>query len=90
MNMLRAEFIKTNSPALSRHTGLQHAAVTATAAFTAPMIALPAVFGAIDTVAPSHRITVGFIGMGREAMFANIFGFCARQTREAWRSATLS
>jgi myo-inositol 2-dehydrogenase / D-chiro-inositol 1-dehydrogenase len=45
------------------------------AALAAPMIVPASVFGADGAVAPSNRITVGFIGTGRQATFANIPGF---------------
>lgn len=45
------------------------------AALTAPVIVPTSVFGADGTIAPSNRITIGFIGMGRQALAANIPGF---------------
>jgi len=66
--------MKTNSRIWSRRAFLQRtAAVGATLA--APMIVPSSVFGANGAVAPSNRITVGFIGTGRQATYANIPGF---------------
>jgi myo-inositol 2-dehydrogenase / D-chiro-inositol 1-dehydrogenase len=55
----------------SRRRFLQRAPLMAGAAF-APMIVPRSVFGAAGTVAPSNRITIGFIGTGRQTIYANI------------------
>jgi len=60
---------------VSRRAFLQRAAVTAGAAIAAPLIVPSSVLGADGAVAPSNRITVGFIGTGRQCTFANIPGF---------------
>lgn len=64
-----------NRSPLNRRTFLQRAAAGAATAFAAPMIVPSSVFGADGTVAPSNRITVGFIGAGRQCQYANIPGF---------------
>ena len=63
-----------STPALSRRTFLKHAAAGG-AVLAAPMIVPSSVFGAGGAVAPANRITVGFIGTGRQAVYANIPGF---------------
>ncbi|MBI4661603.1 MAG: Gfo/Idh/MocA family oxidoreductase [Verrucomicrobia bacterium] len=63
---------KTN---LSRRTFLQRAAASIATAFTAPTIVPSSALGADGAVAPSNRITVGFVGTGRQATYANIPGF---------------
>jgi myo-inositol 2-dehydrogenase / D-chiro-inositol 1-dehydrogenase len=63
------------SSSFSRRTFLQRTTMVAGAALAAPMIAPSSVFGADGAVAPANRITVGFIGTGRQATFANIPGF---------------
>ena len=60
---------------LSRRTFLQRTASAATAAVVAPMIVPASVLGRDGTVAPSNRIAMGFIGTGRQALYANIPGF---------------
>lgn len=66
--------MKTHSSTLSRRRFLRHAA-GAGALLAAPMIVPSSVFGADGAVAPSNRITIGFIGTGRQATYANIPGF---------------
>lgn len=65
---------------LSRRTFLQRAAG---ATLTAPLIIPSSVFGAAGTVAPSNRITIGFIGTGRQATYANIPGFLREPDAQA-------
>lgn len=60
---------------ISRRGFLRRTAAGAGAAVAAPMIVPSSVFGADGAVAPSNRITVGFIGTGRQATYANIPGF---------------
>ena len=63
-------------PTLPRRTFLKRSVAAAAAtAFTAPMIVPSSVFGADGAVAPSNRITIGFIGTGRQCTYANIPGF---------------
>ncbi len=67
--------MKTISRLFSRRTFLQRAVAGASTVFAAPLIVPSSVFGADGAVAPSNRITVGFIGTGRQATYANIPGF---------------
>lgn len=67
----------------SRRRFLRRTAALAGGAFTAPMLAPGSVFGADGTVAPSNRITVGFIGTGRQATYANIPGFLREPDAQA-------
>jgi len=60
------------TPAFSRRSFLKRAALASTAAIAAPYILPSSVFGAN---APSKRITMAFIGTGRQASMANIPGF---------------
>jgi len=60
---------------LSRRSFLKRTASAATVAVVAPMIVPASVLGRDGTVAPSNRITMGFIGTGRQALYANIPGF---------------
>lgn len=53
------------------------------AAWAAPLIVPGSVFGANGTVAPSNRITLGFIGTGRQAVYANIPGFLREPDAQA-------
>lgn len=59
----------------SRRTFLRRTALAAGALSAAPLIVPARVLGADGAVAPSKRITVGFIGTGRQAFHANIPGF---------------
>ena len=59
---------------LSRRTFLRQTAA-ASAVLAVPIIAPASVFGADGTVAPSNRVALGFIGTGRQAVYANIPGF---------------
>ena len=65
---------------LSRRSFLKRAAGAAGAAFAAPMIVPASVFG---VNAPSNRITLGFIGTGRQAAYANIPGFLHQPDAQA-------
>jgi len=64
---------------LSRRSFLKGAAAVG-AAFAVPMIVPASVFGAD---APSNRITLGFIGTGRQATYANIPGFLHQPDAQA-------
>ena len=59
---------------LTRRTFLLHTASAATA-LVAPRIVPSCVLGADRTVAPNSRITVGFVGTGRQGLYSNIPGF---------------
>jgi len=67
-------------PQPSRRTFLKRAAGVAGAAFAVPMIVPASVLGAN---APSNRITLGFIGTGRQAAYANIPGFLHQPDAQA-------
>jgi predicted dehydrogenase len=67
--------MKTSSSTLTRRTFLQRTASAAATAFTAPLIVPSSVLGGDGAVAPSNRITIGFIGAGRQSTYANIPGF---------------
>ena len=67
-------------PPLSRRRFLKRAAGVAGAAFAVPMVVPASVFGAN---APSNRITLGFIGTGRQAAYANIPGFLHQPDAQA-------
>jgi myo-inositol 2-dehydrogenase / D-chiro-inositol 1-dehydrogenase len=73
--MSRTDLMKTSSRALTRRTFLQRTATAAATAFTAPLIVPSSVLGGDGAVAPSNRITIGFIGTGRQSTYANIPGF---------------
>lgn len=60
-----------NSSWLSRRRFLQNAGMAA-AAWAAPSVIPGSVLGAEGTTPPSERITVGMIGVGRQAKFRNI------------------
>src|SRR6185369_5876862 len=57
---------------LSRRAFLHRTAVAAGAAVAAPMIVPSSVLGLDGAVAPSNRIAIGFIGTGRQCVYANI------------------
>ncbi len=59
-------------PPLSRRQFLKRAAGVGGVALAAPLVVPASIFGAN---APSNRITLGFIGTGRQAAYANIPGF---------------
>lgn len=67
--------MKTSSPTLTRRTFLQRTATAAATAFAASLIVPSSVLGGDGAVAPSNRITIGFIGTGRQCTYANIPGF---------------
>src|SRR5512143_1299506 len=63
---------KASGKTFSRRTFLQH---TSALALGAPLIVPASALGAGSAVSPSNRITIGFIGTGRQAVYANIPGF---------------
>lgn len=69
--------MKNRNPNLfcTRRTFLQQATLTVGAVVAVPLIVPGRVLGADGAVAPSNRITLGFIGTGRQAMYANLPGF---------------
>jgi predicted dehydrogenase len=59
-------------------------ATTATAgSFAVPWIVPSSVFGADGAVAPSNRVTLGFLGTGRQTIYANIPGFLREPDAQA-------
>jgi predicted dehydrogenase len=58
---------------LTRRTFLRHTALLA-ATCSAPLIVPSRVLGASGHPSPSNRITIGMIGVGRQAVYANIPG----------------
>ncbi|HSA03029.1 MAG TPA: Gfo/Idh/MocA family oxidoreductase, partial [Candidatus Paceibacterota bacterium] len=65
-----------NTENLSRRIFLQRtAAVAVTTAFPVPTIVPASALGGNGAVAPGSRITVGFIGTGRQCVYSNIHGF---------------
>ena len=65
----------TNSSKTSRRTFLRRATLATTALTAGPLIVPSRVLGLGGGIAPSNRITIGFIGTGRQALYANIPGF---------------
>jgi predicted dehydrogenase len=61
--------------AIRRRTFLNHVTTGVSAVFVAPLIVPARVLGADGGIAPSKRITIGMIGTGRQATYANIPGF---------------
>lgn len=70
------------SLALSRRAFLRCSALAAGAS-ALPQIVSPAAVGAGGTTPPSARITVGFIGTGRQCYYANIPGFLREPDAQA-------
>ncbi len=60
---------------LSRRTFLRRSIIAAGLSATVPSIVPASVLGAEGRVSPSNRITIGFIGTGRQAVYANLPGF---------------
>jgi myo-inositol 2-dehydrogenase / D-chiro-inositol 1-dehydrogenase len=60
---------------LTRRQFLRHASIAAAAAWAGPLIVPGRVLGRDGGVAPSNRITFGFIGTGRQTLNANLPGF---------------
>lgn len=67
-----------SSARTSRRTFLRRATLATTALAAGPMIVPARVLGLGGAVAPSNRITMGFIGTGRQATYANIPGFLSQ------------
>jgi myo-inositol 2-dehydrogenase / D-chiro-inositol 1-dehydrogenase len=61
--------------AVSRRGFVQRALGAAGAILAAPLIAPASIWGAEDKAVPSNRITIGMIGMGRQAYHANLLPF---------------
>lgn len=60
---------------VTRRSFLKRSASAAIAAAAVPSIVPVSVLGRNGAVAPSNRIAIGFIGTGRQALYANIPGF---------------
>src|SRR5688572_11399428 len=60
---------------IPRRTFLNRAATALGATFAAPLIIPGRVLGANGSVSPGNRITIGMIGTGRQATYANLPGF---------------
>ncbi len=82
---INPRFMKKNrtTPSIPRRKFLQQLTAAGGAALAAPMIVPSSVFGADGSVAPSNRITIGFIGTGRQATYANIPGFMREPDAQA-------
>lgn len=65
-------FTPSPRPPLPRRTFLKSSALAASAAFAAPLILSSRTYGATP---PSRRITLGFIGTGRQCLNANLPAF---------------
>ncbi len=70
-------------PSLDRRSFLKRAGLVAGAAVTGPLIVPARVLGLEGTVSPANRITIGFIGTGRQAVYANIPGFLHEEDSQA-------
>jgi predicted dehydrogenase len=84
---LQPNSMSTNSSALNRpltrRSFVRRAAVATGAAFAGPLIVPSRVLGLGGEVSPSNRITIGFIGTGRQATYANIPGFLRESDAQA-------
>jgi predicted dehydrogenase len=78
---MKQDHTQTKRP-LTRREFLRRTTHAALAA-TAPMIVPGRVLGLDGGVAPSNRITIGFIGTGRQAYYANIPGFLHQPDAQA-------
>ena len=56
----------------NRRAFLQGTTFAASAGWVAPLVVPARVLGADGTVAPSNRISMGFIGTGRQVFYANL------------------
>lgn len=79
--MARASHNKAGS--MTRRRFLRHALASLSAAATGPLIVPASVLGAGGRVPPSSRITIGFLGTGRQASYANIPGFLREPDAQA-------
>jgi len=73
-SMLKTKPSQTGKP-IRRRTFLNRVTTGVSAAFVAPLIVPARVLGGNGKVAPGSRITIGMIGTGRQATYANIPGF---------------
>ena len=70
-----AEKCVSRQSGLTRRDVLRGAAATASGIVACPQILSSTLLGAGEKAAPSNRITVGMIGMGRQAMYSNLKAF---------------
>jgi myo-inositol 2-dehydrogenase/D-chiro-inositol 1-dehydrogenase len=68
---------------LNRRNFLKRASLAAGLAFSGPLIVPARVLGLEGTVSPGNRITIGFIGTGRQTIHANIPGFLHEDDAQA-------
>jgi predicted dehydrogenase len=68
---------------ISRRQFLRRAVGGISVGAAGPMIAPSSVLGAQGAVPPNSRITIGFIGTGRQAVYANIPGFLREPDAQA-------
>ncbi|HLP76583.1 MAG TPA: Gfo/Idh/MocA family oxidoreductase [Candidatus Paceibacterota bacterium] len=68
---------------LTRRSFLQRSGVLAGAALAGPLIVPARVLGLEGKASPANRITIGFIGTGRQAIGANIPGFLNEDDAQA-------
>ncbi len=68
---------------LTRRSFLQRTGVLAGAALSGPLIVPARVLGLEGTLAPSNRVTLGFIGTGRQCFYANMPGFLNEDDAQA-------
>jgi myo-inositol 2-dehydrogenase/D-chiro-inositol 1-dehydrogenase len=64
--------LNSASQPMTRRTFVKRIAATAAATGLGPTIVPCSVFGAEGQVAPSSRVTVGMIGLGRQALARNL------------------
>jgi len=68
---------------IARRTFLQKASGAATGAVFFPYVVLPSSLGKTGNVAPSERITIGFIGMGDQGINMNLQSFLGQPDAQA-------
>src|SRR6266496_1978045 len=68
---------------LTRRAFVRRTALATGSTFAGPLIVPSRVLGLGGEVAPSNRITLGFIGTGRQATYANIPGFLREPDAQA-------
>ena len=72
-----------SQPPLTRRRFLKRSALLAGAAVSGPLIVPGRVLGLDGATSPANRITIGFIGTGRQACHANIPGFLHEDDAQA-------
>ena len=65
----------TGRPPITRRSFLRRAAVAAAAGWVAPCVVPSSIHAAEGKAAPSERITVGMIGVGRQTVYYNLKAF---------------